>query len=119
MRPSPVSSSETCGSTAETSAARKPRTRAQPTRTRPISPRAEWNRRHSVLVADALAWALYTNGKYAEARTYSVRALALGTRNASFWFHRGMIERALGHRAAGRDALARALEINALFSIRW
>jgi tetratricopeptide (TPR) repeat protein len=81
--------------------------------------RAEWNRRHSVLVADALAWALYANGRYAEARSYSMRALALGTRNASFWFHRGMIERALGHRVAARDALARALEINPSFSIRW
>jgi tetratricopeptide (TPR) repeat protein len=81
--------------------------------------RAEWDRRHSVLVADALAWALYANGRYAEAHTYSVLALAMGTRNASFWFHRGMIERALGHRAAARDALARALSINPSFSIRW
>ena len=81
--------------------------------------RAEWDRRHSVLVADALAWALYANGNYKEARTYSITALALGTRNASFWFHRGMIERALGHRAAARDAFARALDINPSFSIRW
>lgn len=81
--------------------------------------RAEWNRRHSVLVADAMAWALYVNGRYAEARTFSERALALGTRNASFWFHRGMIERVLGHRVAARDALARALSINPAFSVHW
>ncbi|TMK80354.1 MAG: tetratricopeptide repeat protein [Actinobacteria bacterium] len=81
--------------------------------------RAEWNRRHSVLVADALAWALYANKQYAEARAYSERALALGTRSALMWFHRGMIERALGHRAAARDALARALSINPSFSVRW
>ena len=81
--------------------------------------RAEWSRRHSVLVADALAWALYANGRYAEAHAYSVRALSLGTRSASIWFHRGMIERALGHRLAARDALARALAINPSFSIRW
>ena len=81
--------------------------------------RAEWNRRHSVLVADALAWALYANGRYTEALSYSTRALSLGTRNASFWFHRGMIERLLGHRAAARDALARALSINPAFSVRW
>jgi len=81
--------------------------------------RAEWNRRHSVLVADALAWSLYENGRYAEARTYSVRALALGTRNALMWFHRAMIERALGHRASAREALARALAINPHFSLRW
>ena len=84
-----------------------------------LAARAEWARRHSLLVADSLAWALYANGKYAEARTYSARALALGTRNATFWFHRGMIERALGHRIAARDALARALKINPDFSIRW
>ena len=81
--------------------------------------RAEWNRRHSVLVADAFAWALYANGRYAEAQTYSGRALALGTHNALMWFHRGMIERALGHRAHARDALARALAINPHFSVRW
>jgi tetratricopeptide (TPR) repeat protein len=81
--------------------------------------RAEWNRRHSVLVADALAWSLYVNGRYAQARTYSVRALALGTRNALMWFHRGMIERALGHRVAAREALARAVAINPHFSLRW
>ena len=81
--------------------------------------RAEWNRRHSVLVADALAWALYANKRYAEAYAYSVKALGLGTRNAMMWFHRGMIERALGHRIEARDALARALAINPHFSVRW
>lgn len=81
--------------------------------------RAEWNRRHSVLVADALAWALFASGRYAEAKTYSVCALALGTHNALMWFHRGMIERALGHRTEARDALARALGINPHFSLRW
>jgi len=81
--------------------------------------RAEWNRRHSVLVADALAWALYANKRYAEARAYSVRALALGTRSALMWFHRGMIERALGHGAAAKEALARSLSINPSFSVRW
>ena len=41
--------------------------------------RAEWGRRHSILVADAYAWALYRTGHLSEAAHYSKKALALGT----------------------------------------
>jgi hypothetical protein len=78
--------------------------------------RAEWSRRHSVLVADALAWALYRNGHGAEALTYARFAGRLGWRNATFAYHRGMIEDALGLRAAARSDLLRALTINPYFS---
>jgi tetratricopeptide (TPR) repeat protein len=81
--------------------------------------RSEWARRRSVHVADALAWALYANGRYDEAITYSNEALALGTRNASFLFHRGMIERALGRTAAAKKDLRAALALNPHFSILW
>ena len=79
--------------------------------------RAEWNRRHSVHVADALAWALHVNGLDREAVTYSRRALSLGTRNAQFLYHAGMIELALGNTAGARDLLGRALAINPHFSV--
>jgi tetratricopeptide (TPR) repeat protein len=79
----------------------------------------EWGRRQSIAVADALAWELYANGRYAEARTYSDRALHLGTRNALFLFHRGMIERALGRTSAAAKDLRTALEVNPHFSILW
>ena len=42
-------------------------------------------------------WALERNGRCAEALPYSRRALRLGTHDALKYFHRGMIERCLGH----------------------
>ena len=80
---------------------------------------AEWKRRQSVHVADALAWTLYASGRTEEALTYANRSLQLGTRSALFHFHRGMIERALGRTVAARRDLAAALGINAHFSILW
>jgi tetratricopeptide (TPR) repeat protein len=80
---------------------------------------AEWARRQSINVADALAWELYANGRYDEAKTYSEQALHLGTQNALFFFHRGMIEAALGQSKAARTDLGKALDINPHFSILW
>ena len=80
---------------------------------------AEWARRHSVHVADALAWALHANGQDSRALSYANDALALGTRNALFFFHRGMIDLALGHRSAARRDLARAIQTNPNFSLLW
>jgi tetratricopeptide (TPR) repeat protein len=80
---------------------------------------AEYARRQSIHVADALAWQLYANGRYREALGYSNQALHLGTRNALFYFHRGMIERALARTSAARRDLATALRINPHFSIMW
>ena len=78
--------------------------------------RAEWSRRHSVLVADALAWALYRDGKLDEALGYAKTADRLGWRNATFAYHRGMIEKGLGMRTAARRDLALSLKINPYFS---
>jgi tetratricopeptide (TPR) repeat protein len=79
----------------------------------------EWERRQSIHVADALAWELYANGRSDDALAFADRALALGTRNALFFFHRGMIERALGRTAAARRDLSTALAINPHFSVLW
>jgi tetratricopeptide (TPR) repeat protein len=78
---------------------------------------AEWARRRSVHVGDAYAWALFANGRYAEAAAMMDRALELGTRNATFLFHAGMIQRELGHDAAARRLLAAAVETDPHFSI--
>ena len=78
--------------------------------------RAEWGRRRSVLVADALGWALHRAGQDSEALHYATAAGRLGWRNATFSYHRGMIELSLGHRAAARGALRRALALNPHFS---
>jgi tetratricopeptide (TPR) repeat protein len=65
---------------------------------------------------DVLAWALFKNGRCEEARGHSIGALRLGTVDARFFFHRGMIERCLGNEAAADRWLARALETNPGFS---
>jgi tetratricopeptide (TPR) repeat protein len=80
--------------------------------------RAEWDRRQSVHVADAYAWALYANGRYARASALAERALALGTRNALFLFHAGMIRFELGDEQGARHYLSAALATNPNFSIQ-
>ncbi|MFE9453199.1 tetratricopeptide repeat protein [Streptomyces sp. NPDC006739] len=78
--------------------------------------RAEWARRHTVHTADALAWALHVNGHDQEALPYARSATATGYHNASFLYHRGMIELATGHTADGRASLTAALKLNPGFS---
>ncbi|MEV0912685.1 hypothetical protein AB0I93_00035 [Streptomyces sp. NPDC049967] len=65
---------------------------------------------------DALAWALHVNGQDEEALTASDKALVLGTRNALFHYHRGMIQQSLGNTDAARDDLTKALAINPHFN---
>jgi tetratricopeptide (TPR) repeat protein len=79
--------------------------------------RSEWARRRSVHVADALAWALYANGRYEPAAALAGRALRLGTENATFLFHAGMIRLALGDDDGARSFLRRAVAVNPNFSI--
>ena len=81
--------------------------------------RAEWARRRSVQVADAYAWALYANGDFRRASALSAEALRLGTRNALFLFHAGMIRLRLGDEAAARSFLRQARDVNPSFSVRW
>jgi tetratricopeptide (TPR) repeat protein len=78
--------------------------------------RAEWTRRRSVHVADALAWALYAAGRDEEAMRASRLSLRLGTRSALFHFHAGMIAGRLGRVAESRRHLVRSLRINPHFS---
>jgi tetratricopeptide (TPR) repeat protein len=61
---------------------------------------------------DVLAWALARNGRCGEALRFSKHALRLGTLDASKFFHRGMIERCLGHRDAAAHWFARARATN-------
>ncbi|WP_128375548.1 tetratricopeptide repeat protein [Streptomyces cavernae] len=78
--------------------------------------RAEWDRRETVHTADALAWALHVNGKDEEALPYARKATATGYQDATFLYHRGMIERATGNTDAARTALSAALKLNPGFS---
>ncbi len=78
--------------------------------------RAEWKQRENVDAADALAWALHKAGENDEALEYAVKATALEGANASFLYHRGMIEQALGMDEAAQATLAAALSTNPYFS---
>lgn len=58
--------------------------------------RREWRQARSVIVADALGWALHRAGRDAEALAYARGAARTGWKNALFRHHRGAIEQALG-----------------------
>jgi tetratricopeptide (TPR) repeat protein len=81
--------------------------------------RSVQRQRPNVFANDTLAWALARTGRCEEALPYSKQALRLGTRDASFFFHRGMIERCLGDGAETRAWFARALDQNPHFSLVW
>jgi tetratricopeptide (TPR) repeat protein len=68
---------------------------------------------------DVLAWALARNGRCGEALGFSKRALRLGTLDAPKFFHRGMIERCLGHPGEATRWFRRALDLNPRFSLLW
>jgi tetratricopeptide (TPR) repeat protein len=72
-------------------------------------------RRKDIRTYDALAWAYYQAGHYAEADRAMDQALRLGTRNAGLFFHAGMIKAKLGLTSAAIDFLARALQVNSAF----
>lgn len=72
--------------------------------------RAEWRRRTSVHVADALAWALHRSGREREALGLTRLATRLESPEARFWIHRGAIEAALGMRRPALTHLRRGLD---------
>ncbi|WP_200303632.1 tetratricopeptide repeat protein [Streptomyces adelaidensis] len=77
---------------------------------------AEWKRRETVHTADALAWALHVNGRDDDALPYARRATATGYKDATFLYHRGMVESAAGDTKEARASLKAALDLNAGFS---
>jgi tetratricopeptide (TPR) repeat protein len=79
--------------------------------------RAGWLSRHSIHAADALAWALYRNGRARPAARLERQALRLGTQDALSFYHAGMIALRLGDRDEARRMLSHALAINPHFSI--
>lgn len=81
--------------------------------------RAAYRSAPGITAADAVAWGLFRAARCDEARAWSRRALALGTQDGLFLFHRAMIERCLGGDEAARPWFTRALAANPTFSLRW
>jgi tetratricopeptide (TPR) repeat protein len=77
----------------------------------------ELESRKDIYGYDAAAWAQYKNQNYEEAQTLMNQALAPGTRDASLYYHAGMIEFALGNKEKARELLSEALAINPHFSV--
>jgi tetratricopeptide (TPR) repeat protein len=77
----------------------------------------EFEVRHDVYTWDALAWALYKNGKYQEASDAMENALRPGARDALLFFHAGMIAQRLGQNALAKDRLQESLSINPRFHV--
>ncbi|MFN7975837.1 MAG: tetratricopeptide repeat protein [Acidobacteriota bacterium] len=68
--------------------------------------------RGGVSTDDTYAFALLRKGRIADARVAMDRALAPGTRDASLWFHDGLIRVAAGDAAAGREQIRKATALN-------
>lgn len=95
--------------------------------------RRELQARHDIYAYDTYAWACYQEaqasgraytsltigssaaGMLAEADKNARQALSLGTRDASLYFHAGMIAAGRGDKPTARTYLQRALAINPLF----
>lgn len=78
-----------------------------------LATRAHAARPDSVVAQDSYAWALHAAGRDAEALPLARAALRTGYRNASYRYHLGAIEAALGDTAAARADLQAALTVPA------
>lgn len=77
--------------------------------------RREYDARKDIYTADVLAWCLYRQGNFAEARRISQQAMRLKTKDARLFYHAGMIEKALNNKKAAVDLLKKSLQINPAF----
>ena len=77
----------------------------------------EFEVRHDIYTWDALAWALYKNGRFADAGKASEKALQHGTHDSLLLYHAGLIAEKLGDSNQARSDLKQALEINPHFHL--
>ena len=78
--------------------------------------RVAYREQPNIKASDALGWALHRAGRHEEALRFAKEALRLGTRDALFLYHAGIVARATGDDAAAREYLSRALDANRSFS---
>ncbi|MBI2876952.1 MAG: tetratricopeptide repeat protein [Candidatus Tectomicrobia bacterium] len=74
--------------------------------------RIEIARRRDLYTLDAYAWALHVNGNASEARKQIEKALAVGIRDASLFYHAGAIASKAKDRTAATRYLRQSLEAN-------
>jgi tetratricopeptide (TPR) repeat protein len=79
--------------------------------------RAAYETRPSIHAADALAWALHQTEQSTEAQPYIEEAMRLGTRDATLYYHAGMIAIANGDEIKGQELLQEALAINPQWNV--
>lgn len=79
--------------------------------------RRERAARTDIFTCDALAWCLFKKGQLTEAKAAMDEALRLGTRDARFFYHAGMIYHGLGDRRNAAKYLKLALQINPSFDV--
>jgi tetratricopeptide (TPR) repeat protein len=79
--------------------------------------RKEFEVRHDIYTWDALGWALYKNGKYAEAGDAMQHARRRGTKDSLLLFHAGMISAKLGDASRAEQDFRQALTINPRFHV--
>ncbi|MEO7659852.1 MAG: tetratricopeptide repeat protein, partial [Pyrinomonadaceae bacterium] len=77
----------------------------------------EYKNRKDVYGADILAWASYKSGRLDEAKNAMSDARRLGTKDARFYYHAGMIEKELGNRSEAVRLLTAALKLNPAFDL--
>ena len=77
--------------------------------------RGEMGIRPDIYSYDTLGWTLFKAGHPREAASCITKALALGTRDATIFFHGGMIAAANGDAGLAREDLSTALEIDPNF----
>jgi tetratricopeptide (TPR) repeat protein len=79
--------------------------------------RKEFEVRHDIYTWDALAWALYKNGKYQDAQDAIRQALHFDTKDSMLLFHAGMISSGLGDNVQAQQRLDEAIRINPHFHV--
>ena len=77
----------------------------------------EYAVRRDIVTEDAVAWALYRNGKVEDAKASIARARRLGTPDARIIFHEGAIRIAAGDTAKGMALVKAALTMNPAFDL--
>jgi tetratricopeptide (TPR) repeat protein len=73
--------------------------------------------RRDIYSWDALAWALYKNGRLADAAKASEKAMQFGTRDSLLLFHAAMIADGMGKKDQARNELKESLQINSHFHL--